>query len=261
MPALLSLSPRLAGVAELVLPDAPMADIGTDHGYLPVFLVQSGRVPLAIASDRLPGPVAAARRTVSEYGAAGRVEVRLADGLAALQPGEVATVVLAGMGGPLMQEILSARPELLAGVRRLVLQPNTGEEGLRRWLVRQGWRLVAERLVADAGRLYVILAAEPGAGGCEPEGPGAGAAEPGEPGGWTEADWVVGPLLRREGGPLLAAYLRVERERTRRALAGAERARCPDLKRIEGLRERLWLFDRELARLQGGPGAGGGNGP
>ncbi|MFO7172150.1 MAG: class I SAM-dependent methyltransferase [Bacillota bacterium] len=265
-----SLPPRLQAVARWVLPGAPVADIGTDHGRLPVYLVQQGQVPRAVASDRLPGPLAAARRTVAAAGVADRVDLRLADGLAALQPGEVATVVVAGMGGLLMLKILAGRPEALRGVRRLVLQPNTDVEEVRRWLHAHGWRLVAEELAEDGGRFYVVLVAEPagapgqarpGATGPEASGPEPSDSEasgPGAAGGtaeaFTEADWVLGPCLRRQGGPLFRRYVERERDRVRRALAGVRQARRPDAELEAALARRLQILEAELARLAGEPG-------
>lgn len=224
------LTPRLAAVAAHVLAGAPMADVGTDHAVLPVYLVASGRVPRAVASDRLPGPLAAARRTVLAAGVADRVDLRLGEGLAVLAPGEVACVTLAGMGGALMARILGARPQVLAKLELLVLQPNTGEDTLRRWLAGHGWRLAAEELVADGGRGYVVLVAAPGA-----------------PGPLTEADFLLGPHLRRRGGAAFRRYVQGELARVRRALVGAQQARRPDADKLAGLAQRVRLLEEALA--------------
>ncbi|OTA40317.1 MAG: hypothetical protein A6D92_19525, partial [Symbiobacterium thermophilum] len=157
---MIPLPPRLAAVARHVPPGRPFADIGTDHAYLPVHLVQSGRVPRAVAGDVRPGPLQAARATVAAAGLTDRIDVRLGSGLTVLAPGEAACVAICGMGGPLIARILAEGP--LTGVERLVLQPMGGEAQLRRWLAESGWRLVAEEIVADGGRLYPVLVAEPG---------------------------------------------------------------------------------------------------
>ena len=207
------LTPRLAAVAAFVLPGAPMADIGTDHAYLPVALVATGTVPRAVATDLRPGPLSAARVTIDAAGLAARVETRLGSGLAALRGGDVATVVLAGMGGPLIADLLAAAPAaVLAGVRRLVLQPMAGEAALRRRLPELGWRIVDEDLVADGGRLYLVIVAAPA-------GPGAYTA-PGD-----ELDALLGPVLRRRRGKLFAAYARSLAARLARAARAAESAR------------------------------------
>lgn len=221
------LPPRLAMVAGLVLPGLPLADIGTDHGYLPAYLVRTGRCPRALASDRMPGPLGAARRSVAAAGLADRVELRLGDGLAVLAPGEVATVVLAGMGGQLMQRILAAQPAVVQRLRRLVLQPNAGAEGLRRWLERAGWSLVDEALAEEAGRIYVGVAAAP------VPAPALSAA-----------DLLLGPVLRRQGGELFRRHAAAEAGRARQALAGARQARQPDPKRLRALLQRLELLEQ-----------------
>lgn len=198
------LSPRLAAVARHVPAGRTFADIGTDHAYLPVYLVQSGRVPRAVAGDVLSGPLNAARATVASAGLADRIDVRLGSGLTVLSPGEAACVAVCGMGGPLIARILAEGP--LTGVERLVLQPMGGEVQLRRWLAENGWRLVAEEIVEDGGRLYPVLVAEPG------------------PMRLSRQEEEVGPLLLRQGGPLVLRYVDEKLAQARRALAGARRS-------------------------------------
>lgn len=229
--ALIMLSPRLAAVAEYVLPGRPLADIGTDHGYLPAFLVQSGAVPEAIAADILPGPLEAARTTVEGAGLQERVALRQGDGLAVLRPGEAATVAICGMGGPLIAEILAAGvPE---GVERLALQPMGGEERLRLWLAAHGWRLVAERLVEDGGRIYVVMAAERGAMALSP------------------AEATLGPYIRKAGGPLLERYVGILLEQAQTALAGVQRSGRPEaVERARELAARVYLL-KEVVKSDG----------
>jgi tRNA (adenine22-N1)-methyltransferase len=225
---LIALSPRLAAAAEFVLRERPMADIGTDHAYLPAALVQSGAVPRAIAADVQPGPLEAARSTVVEAGLQGLVELRLGNGLQVLKPGEVATAAICGMGGPLIAEILAAGP--LEGLERLVLQPMGGEVALRRWLAAHGWQLTAERLVEDAGRIYVIMAAAAGAMAL------------------SEADELVGPFVRQEGGPLLARYAGIMLAQDRRALEGVRRSDRPEAgERVRELANRISLWEEAIA--------------
>ncbi|MDB4897285.1 MAG: hypothetical protein JWN15_3547 [Firmicutes bacterium] len=225
---LITLSPRLAAAARYVLPGRPVADIGTDHAYLPAYLVQTGRVPWSIAADVMPGPLEAARTTVVAEAVSGDVSLRLGSGLQVLRPGEVATVTICGMGGPLIAEILATGP--LGGLERLVLQPMGGEERLREWLAANGWRLVAEELVADAGRIYVILAAEPGVMSL------------------TEPELLVGPYLRQAGGPLLGRYLRFLREQLERALVGARQSHRPEaVARTGALEQRMQILEEAIA--------------
>lgn len=136
-----------------------VADIGTDHGRLPAWLVASGRVPRAIGIDDKEGPLAGARRTVARFGL--DVELRRARGCAGLAAGEVATVTVAGMGGASIVEIVAGAP---VGVERVVLQPNNGEAAVRAWLGAHGWAIDAERAVWDRGRWFAVLSAARGEG-------------------------------------------------------------------------------------------------
>jgi len=154
------LSDRLSAVAEYVLQGHPMADIGTDHALLPVYLIQKGIVPQAVAGDIHRGPAQAAERQVQAAGLSSRVSVRIGDGLAVLSPGEAATVTIAGMGGGTMAEILNSAGDALIGVRRLVLQPNIGERIVREWLAAHHWKLIDERLIEEDGLLYEVMAAD-----------------------------------------------------------------------------------------------------
>lgn len=147
-------------MARYVLPDGAMADIGTDHALLPVYLVQQGIVPKAVAGDIHQGPVQAAERQVRDAGLTDSISVRRGNGLEVLAPGEADTVTIAGMGGGTMADILNGGEEALAGVRRLVLQPNIGERIVREWLVQHGWKLTAEQLLEEDGVLYEVLSAD-----------------------------------------------------------------------------------------------------
>ena len=235
------LGPRLAAIAELALPGLPLADIGTDHGRLPTALVLAGRVPWAVASDRAAPPLARARATIARAGAAERVRVRLGEGLATLAAGEVATVVIAGMGGPTMLAILAADGERTRGTRRFVLQPNFGHEGLRRGLGGLGLGLVDEQLVVERGRFYAILVAEPGGVGGE----------------LGDLEGLVGPHLLARGGPVLARYLEQELRRCEVEAAGlgsATPGRDPGRARALSRRRELLAEALVKTRGQGHPG-------
>lgn len=158
----MELDARLHAVAGLVLPGGLVADIGTDHAYLPAYLVTERICEGAIATDCAEGPCRSARRLIAQLGLADRIAVRLGNGLHALAPGEADTVVLAGMGGRLIVDILSASPAVTAAARRLVLQPQKNIDLLRRFLCRQGWRIVAERVAQEGGFYYPVIAAEQG---------------------------------------------------------------------------------------------------
>ena len=200
--------PRLRAIAALVPEDcACLADIGTDHGYIPVSLLLEGRVQRAIASDIGPMPLDHARRTAAQYGVT--LDLRLGDGLSVLRPGEAETIVIAGMGGDAMTGILAAAPWSRAGPL-LLLQPMSKAEVLRAWLPENGYRVSAEVLVQDKGVLYPILTVR---GGTMPPA--------------SDAQAWGGFLLERD--PLWRLYLSDRLLRLRRAAAGLERARDPAL--------------------------------
>ncbi|MEO3947415.1 tRNA (adenine(22)-N(1))-methyltransferase TrmK [Gorillibacterium sp. CAU 1737] len=154
------LSNRLTAIAGQVPDGSRLADIGSDHALLPVFLAERGRILQAVAGEVNPGPYDAARRQVSMAGLEKKVDVRQGDGLSVLRPGEVDVITIAGMGGSLIVSILEANPDRLEGVQRLVLQPNVGEDQVRRYLLANGWLLLGEQLLEEDGKSYEILTAE-----------------------------------------------------------------------------------------------------
>ncbi|QAY66289.1 tRNA (adenine(22)-N(1))-methyltransferase [Paenibacillus protaetiae] len=156
---MLKLSSRLQNIAQYVTEGSRVADIGSDHALLPVYLVQSGKSPSAIAGELNTGPLLAARKQVAAAGLSAKIEVRQGNGLAVLQPGEADTVTIAGMGGSLMKDILEEgfQAGKLEGVRELVLQPNIGEELVRQWLVQRGWHLAEELIMEEDGKIYELL--------------------------------------------------------------------------------------------------------
>jgi tRNA (adenine22-N1)-methyltransferase len=157
---MIQLSRRLKQIADQVIPGYPIADIGSDHALLPVFLVQQGVIPKAIAGDLHAGPLRAAQQQVSAAGLEHQIFVRAGDGLFVFQSGEAHTVVVAGMGGATITSILDRGREQLHGVRRLVLQPNNGEPTVREWLRQAGWKLYAEHLIEEDGIMYEVLSAD-----------------------------------------------------------------------------------------------------
>ena len=156
----LELTPRLRRLAEWVPPGAALADIGTDHAYLPVWLTLRGRVRSAIAADLRSGPLARARETAALYGTA--LDFRLCDGLSGIRPEECDTIVIAGMGGENIAAIVQAAPWTSDGRHTLLLQPMTRAEDLRLFLMEHGFRITRETLARDRGTIYPIMEAVPG---------------------------------------------------------------------------------------------------
>jgi tRNA (adenine22-N1)-methyltransferase len=163
------LSNRLQRIADKVPSFSRLADIGSDHALLPAFLVQAGIVTWAVAGEVNPGPLAAAEKQVKESGLNGKIEVREGNGLEVLSPGEVDVISIAGMGGSLIVSILEEGHEKLSGVKKLVLQPNVGEEQVRRWLDRHKWLLESEEILEEDGKIYEILTAVPVEGNADHE--------------------------------------------------------------------------------------------
>lgn len=159
---MLQLSKRLQCIADYVAAGSILADIGTDHAFLPVYLVQKGICLRAVAIDINQGPLEAARANVSQYQLLNQIDLRLGNGLQALQAGEVDTIVIAGMGGGTIRDILQASPAVVEKVQRLVLQPMADDRELRQYLLEHGWRLVDEELLLEDGRLYLVIVAEQG---------------------------------------------------------------------------------------------------
>ena len=157
----LELSPRLSLLAGWVPQGARLADVGTDHGLLPIWLRLHGRIASAVASDLRPGPLSRARANAAAYGADG-IGFRLCDGLADIDAEACDTVVIAGMGGENIAAILSAAPWTADGRHTLLLSPHTRPETLRAFLADRGYAIRRESLVEDRGHLYPVL--EAGAG-------------------------------------------------------------------------------------------------
>lgn len=154
----LELTPRLGLLADWVPPGARLADIGTDHGYLPVWLRLHGRAVSAIACDLREKPLARARETGRAWGADG-IQYRLGNGLAPVSPEEADTVVIAGMGGENIAAILARAPWTADGRHTLLLQPQTRAEVLRAFLAENGYAIRREALVEDRGVLYPVMEA------------------------------------------------------------------------------------------------------
>ncbi|MCK6504044.1 class I SAM-dependent methyltransferase [Myxococcota bacterium] len=214
---------RLRALADLVLPDRPMADIGTDHGRLPAGLVAQGRVPFAVGVDLREAPLVAARATARALGLQDdpRLSLRIGDGLSPLLPGEVATVVIAGMGGLRILDLLAAAPAVVARLERLVLQPNTDLPAVRAGLGPLGLGLVDEGLLIERGQAFTFLVAAPG--------PALA---------MDEAQLLLGPFLQaRREAPFLD-WLHAEELRLTRAIEAAG----------EAPRARLLARERDLVR-------------
>lgn len=224
------LTPRLACLAAQVPQGAFLADIGTDHGKLPIALLRAGRIASAIGSDIGAGPLAHAARNAAEHGVT--LSLRRAPGLDAVRPEECDTVSIAGMGGQTIAQILAAAPWTTDGAHLLILQPMTMVYELRQWLWAHGHTIERETICREGRRHYVVLSARGG---------GEARQVP------LEACAYSPALLRAPGA---ADYLQQLYGRERRALAGAERARTADPARLAARRALVAQLEHALEDLQ-----------
>lgn len=153
------LDSRLSAVADLVRSGTRFADVGTDHAYLPTFLLMGGKIEYAVCSDLRKGPLKNAEETVKKYGVADKVDLRLSDGLDAYSDGEVNEIAIAGMGGLLISEFIERTEWLKNTDIHLILQPMTHAEDLRKTLYENGFYIDKEVAVKDGDKLYIIISA------------------------------------------------------------------------------------------------------
>lgn len=206
-----SLSPRLRSVAELVPAGTRLADVGTDHGRLPVWLIQHGVIVRAVASDLRPGPLSRAEALAARWGISDKISFRLCDGLTKIAPDEAQTVTITGMGGETIADILARTFWAGTPGHRYILQAMSGMDGLRRYLSGHGFTICREVLVEEGRTLYVILVAEPG-----------------EMPPYSEGEIWVGRQYEGMQSPLRGRYLTQEVQKLRRAVAGLEKSERPE---------------------------------
>lgn len=223
-------SKRLEKIASFVPRGSRVADIGTDHGYLPVFLVQQGIAPFVLATDIGKGPLKRAESTVAAHSAAARIELRRSDGMKELRPGEAETVTISGMGGPLIIRIMEEGKHMWPSVRRFILSPQSELDKVRAYLFSHNFALVDEAMVCEEGKYYTILVAESG----QPKLP-------------DETGLLYGAILLERKDPVLKEYLEQEKNRliqvlghlSRQSGERADEARQTTGRRLEQILEVL----------------------
>lgn len=159
----INLSKRLQEVTKFTVNNKPIADIGSDHAYLPIYLIQHDMIEIAIAGEVVEGPYKHALETVEQYNMQEVVDVRFGNGLNVLHPNEdIGTIFICGMGGLLISEIIAdgKEKELLPKQARLVLQPNNNEKNLREYLVENSYQIIEESIVEDNRKIYEVIVAE-----------------------------------------------------------------------------------------------------
>lgn len=179
----------------MVTPGLRLADVGCDHGFLSIALVGRGIAPCAIAMDLREGPLGHAKENIAREGLSEVIETRLSDGLTKLEPGEAETIVIAGMGGRLLMHILEEGRQVAMAAKELILQPQSEIPLVRHYLVEQGYRLLAEEMLQEDGKYYMMMKVS-----YEANGVGEVLAE-------QEADFLFGKQLLANGHPVLRDYI------------------------------------------------------
>ncbi len=156
---MLKLSERIMMAAEMVRNGSVAADIGTDHAYLPAWLILNGKCPKALACDLRKGPLDNAKKTVEQYGIADQITLRLSDGFDEIEPFEADDFVMCGMGGTLMTELVSRTNWLKNPGKLLILQPQSHAEDIRGYLINNGFEIIKENACTDGGKLYCAFCA------------------------------------------------------------------------------------------------------
>ena len=189
------LSDRLKAIADMITPGIPVADIGCDHAYLPIYLVRENISPYCLGCDVNAGPIIIARENVENAGFSEQIELRQGDGFKCVEPGEVKSAVLAGMGGRLMIRILMEGEEVLAKIDELVLEPQSDVSALRHYLEDNDFLVISENMVKEDGKFYPVIKVIHGKMNLK-----------------REVYFRYGKILLREENPVLHEFLIREKE-------------------------------------------------
>ncbi len=222
---------RIEAILGLLRPCRLLADVGTDHGFVPVLAVQRNLAERAIASDLREAPIQLAQRHIARAALTDRVDVVRGDGLLALENRGADAVVIAGMGGELIRSLCEAAPHVLLDVRQLVLQPNQNAEFVRSWARENGWHLREETMLERRGRFFVVTAFERGT-----------APDPAYLAitGWDEGVLLrVGPLLARRKDPMALRFCEAQRDRLDELVKAGRANYAPELAGFRIACERL----------------------
>ena len=228
---MIELGERLTRVASFVPNGSKVCDVGSDHAYLPVYLIQNKKITSAIAGEVVEGPFLSAKQTVRDYLMEDHIEVRFGDGLQILsKEDEVTVVTICGMGGELISRILEAgySGSHLNGRERLILQPNVAEHFVREWLMNHSYQIVEETVVSDNHRLYEIIVAEPSNEQVE----------------YTELELKYGPILLKEPSELSVAKWSRMNRKNKEILEQLQKSKTPQQEKIE-------QFEKVFNELQG----------
>lgn len=186
MEQFMQLTPRLEAIAEKVSHNAIVADIGTDHAYIPIYLVENNITKTLYACDINQGPINMANQQIEKYGYKNEITTLLGPGLNPIVGMGVENIIIAGMGGVLIKEIIEANREIALQAHKLILQPMIAQEELREYLIQNGFQIIQEDLAQEDRRIYQIIVAR------------GGKSQP-----WTQVDYHISPILVENKHPLL----------------------------------------------------------
>lgn len=220
----MELSKRLSAVAALVSPCEKMADIGTDHGYIPIYLIEQKKVSHALAMDINKGPLDRAREHVTLHQLDEYIELRLSNGAEKLQQGEVDSVVIAGMGGRLMMKIIEERKEIFLSLKEFVIQPQSEYGAVRHFLETEGFQILAENMIEEDGKYYPMMKVSKGQMKLS-----------------KECCYEYGSFLLEGKNPVLYEYLKKEQENYKRIRENLQKGTS------EKQKKRLLEVDKILA--------------
>lgn len=232
----MQLSLRLSAIAEMVMEGNRLVDVGCDHGYLPVYLVLTHRIPGAIAMDVRSGPLMRAREHIEEYGVGAYIETRLSDGLSALKKGEGDTLVIAGMGGPLMERILVQGKEIACSFKELILQPQSDIPHFRGFLLESGYEIISENMIFEDGKYYPMMKA-------------VWKGLPQLP--WTKEELYFGKFLLSRKNPVLKEYLKREKRIREEILKNLSNSSGEGgMRRMKEVEEEMRLIEEALKKYE-----------
>ncbi|WP_313469202.1 tRNA (adenine(22)-N(1))-methyltransferase TrmK [Carnobacterium sp.] len=229
------LSLRLERAASYVLPDSRLADIGSDHAYLPCALAAEGTIESAIAGEVIKGPFEIAVKQVKRLGLQDKISVRLGDGLEVIDPAsdQLSAITICGMGGTLIAAILDEGYQAgkLTGKERLILQPNKDEYQLRTWLIKHQYQIVAEELIEENKKLYEIIIAEKSVDQQVTA---------------SEADLIFGVHLKQERSPLFVKKWQNELKKDKQIAADLAKSATDQTEKIKVFKSKIEKIEELL---------------
>ena len=228
----MELKGRLKLIADKIPQCKIIADIGTDHAYIPIYAVQNGLCKKALATDIRKGPVEIAQKNIGQYGLQEYIEARLGNGIEPVTENEIDVIVIAGMGGTLMEEILFNGFQKARKAKLLILQPMNAVEVVRKWLYESGFEISNEALAQEGSKIYNVICSN-WSGHCRQ---------------YDEYYYYVGIMLLNESDPLLKNYLQKKLKLLEIKIDGIEKTKNKpdDIQKIIGIKDRL---SKELKNL------------